>query len=78
MTYPKRKPLFVVAGRKGNEVILTVTHRRVLDRNMRLNVSAGWHMHLDVLVARMTGTEPEPFWDGWAKLKEDYQGRLPA
>lgn len=63
---------------KGKDVILTVTHRRVLDRNMRLNVSAGWHMHLDVLVARMTGTETGPFWDGWVKLKEDYQGRLPA
>lgn len=62
---------------KGKDVILTVTHRRVVDPTMRLNVSAGWHMHLDVLVARMTGQEPEPFWEGWAKLKEEYQERLP-
>jgi uncharacterized protein YndB with AHSA1/START domain len=63
---------------KGTDVVLTLVHSRVLDRSTRLNVSAGWHMHLDVLVARMTGTETEPFWDGWARLKEDYEGRLPA
>ena len=28
--------------------------------------SAGWHMHLDVLVARASGQEPlQPFWDRW-------------
>ena len=35
-------------------------------------VAAGWHMHLDVLVARATGQEPMPFWDGWNRLKEAY------
>ena len=63
---------------KGKDVLLTLVHSRVLDRTTRLNVSAGWHMHLDVLVARMTGTETGPFWDGWSRLKQDYEGRLPA
>jgi len=63
---------------RGDEVLLTVTHRRVTDRNMLLNVSAGWHMHLDVLAARVRGTEPAPFWDGWARLKQDYAERLPG
>ena len=31
-----------------------------------LKVSAGWHMHLDVLVARASGEEPAPFWEGWS------------
>jgi hypothetical protein len=35
-------------------------------------------MHLDLLVARTTGKQPEPFWDGWSRLKTEYDGRLPA
>jgi len=63
---------------KGNEVLLTVIHRRVPDRATLLNVSAGWHMHLDILVARATGKEPEPFWDGWSRLRKEYDRRMPA
>ena len=48
------------------------------DRSTLLKVSAGWHMHLDVLVARMTGKELGSFWDGWSSLKQDYDGRIPA
>jgi uncharacterized protein YndB with AHSA1/START domain len=63
---------------KGSKVLLTVTHARVNDRTILLNVSGGWHMHLDVLAARLDGTEPEPFWDGWVRLKKEYEQRLPA
>jgi hypothetical protein len=41
-------------------------------------VGAGWHMHLDILVARMRGGEPEPFWGGWSRLKNEYERRVPA
>ena len=40
---------------KGDEVLLTVIHRRLPDRATLLRVGAGWHAHLDVLVARATG-----------------------
>jgi uncharacterized protein YndB with AHSA1/START domain len=63
---------------KGNEVLLTVIHRRLPDRPILLNVSAGWHMHLDILVARATGKEPAPFWDGWSRLRAEYDRRVPA
>jgi uncharacterized protein YndB with AHSA1/START domain len=63
---------------KGNNVLLTVIHRRVTDRATLLNVSGGWHMHLDTLVARMTGKEPAPFWEGWNRLKKEYERRMPA
>ena len=63
---------------RGNEVLLTVIHRRLPDRAMLLMVGPGWHMHLDVLVARMRGKEAEPFWDGWSRLKKEYDRRLPA
>ncbi len=63
---------------KGAEVLLTVTHRRLPDRSTTLMVGAGWHMHLDILAARLTGEEPMPFWDGWQRLKQDYDKRVPA
>jgi hypothetical protein len=40
--------------------------------------SAGWHVHLDLLVDRASGRQPEPFWDGWAVAKAAYDARLPA
>ena len=63
---------------KGNEVLLTVIHRRLPDRATMLNVSAGWHMHLDILAARASGKEPAPFWNGFSRLKTEYGRRLPA
>lgn len=63
---------------QGDDVLLTLVHRRIPDRGILLNVSAGWHAHLDVLSARLNGAEPEPFWDAWRRLKDDYAGRLPA
>ncbi len=63
---------------KGDKVLLTVTHRRLPDRAMLLKVAAGWHAHLDVLVARATGVAPPSFWAKWARLQQDYDARLPA
>ena len=63
---------------RGDRVLLTVIHRRLPDRPTLLGVSAGWHMHLDILGARATGTEPGPFWDGWSRLRQAYDRRLPA
>ncbi|HJU12296.1 MAG TPA: SRPBCC family protein [Candidatus Binataceae bacterium] len=63
---------------KGNEVLLTVIHRRLPNRGNLLGVGAGWHTHLDVLVARVTGHEPEPFWDGLMRLRKEYDQRLPG
>jgi uncharacterized protein YndB with AHSA1/START domain len=63
---------------KGNEVLLTVIHRRLPDRPTLLRVASGWHQHLDTLVARTTGKDPAPFWDGWTRLQKEYDQRLPA
>jgi len=62
----------------GDMVRFTVIHRRIPDRSIMLNVSAGWHAHLDVLAARLAGDEPEPFWNHWAGLKAEYDRRIPA
>ena len=63
---------------KGDQVLLTLIHRQPPDRATLLNVSAGWHTHLDVLVARATGREPAPYWDAWSRLRNEYDRRLPA
>lgn len=63
---------------RGSNVLLTVIHRRLPDRDMLLKVAAGWHAHLDVLAARASGQKPRPFWDEWVRLKQDYDRRLPA
>jgi uncharacterized protein YndB with AHSA1/START domain len=63
---------------RGDQVLLTLIHRRLPDRATLLKVTAGWHMHLDVLVARAGGKEPAPFWDGWSRLQKEYDRRLPA
>lgn len=62
----------------GDKVLLTVIHRDLTDRASLLGVSAGWHTHLDILVTRAGGLEPEPFWDGWLRLKQEYDRRLAA
>lgn len=63
--------------KQGAQVLLTVTHRRLADRASLLNVGAGWHAHLDVLVARAEGRQPGPFWSAWTRLRAEYAERLP-
>jgi uncharacterized protein YndB with AHSA1/START domain len=63
---------------EGDAVLLTVIHRRLPSRSTLLMVAAGWHMHLDVLVARATGKEAPPFWDGWSRLHTEYDRRIAA
>ncbi len=63
---------------KGEDVLLTVVHRRLPDRDTAVGVGAGWHAHLDVLAARMRGTTPPSFWAHWRALREDYADRAPG
>jgi uncharacterized protein YndB with AHSA1/START domain len=63
---------------KGDKVLLTLVHRRPGDRSNALMFGAGWHMHLDILAARMSGGDTEPFWDGWSRLRQEYDRRIPA
>lgn len=63
---------------QGKEVLLTLTHKRLPDRSVMLNVSAGWHAHLDVLADRVRGEAPGAFWPKWSKLKEEYDRRIPS
>lgn len=66
---------------RGDQVLLTVVHRGISDRANMLMIGAGWHMHLDILVMRAKGERPgmaETFWDGWTRLRAEYERRIPA
>lgn len=63
---------------KGERVLLTLIHRRLRDRKTSVMVGAGWHAHLDVLVARVSGEQVASFWDTWVRLRADYDQRIPA
>lgn len=62
----------------GDAVLLTLVHERLPNRDVTLKVGAGWHAHLDVLEARLLDAAPAPFWDGWSRLKTEYEGRIPT
>ena len=62
---------------KGEDTLLTITHRRPPTRDVLLSVSAGWHSNIDVLEAKLAGRKPGPHWDNWAKLRDDYARRFP-
>jgi uncharacterized protein YndB with AHSA1/START domain len=62
---------------QGDEVLLTLTHRRLADRAEMLNVAGGWHTHLGILEDRLAGRAARPFWATWQGLVAGYDQRLP-
>lgn len=63
---------------QGDEVLLTLVHRRLPSREYLLRVAAGWHSHLDILADVAGGREPGPIWPAWTKLHGEYAQRIPA
>lgn len=57
---------------EGDEVKLVLTHRKLPGHEQLLSVSGGWHIHLTVLVSKLTGTPQPPFWSTLEKLGNDY------
>lgn len=57
---------------QDEQVKLVLTHRKLPDHKELLGVSGGWHIHLTVLVAKLTGTQQPPFWSTLEKLEADY------
>lgn len=55
------------------DVLLTVTHRQLVGERLILNVSAGWHAHLALLVARLAGTTPPSLWATWKQARAEYE-----
>jgi uncharacterized protein YndB with AHSA1/START domain len=62
---------------RDDGVLLTLTHRRIADRDALASVCGGWHTHLDILADVMAGAEPKPFWRTHTPLETEYDARLP-
>jgi uncharacterized protein YndB with AHSA1/START domain len=61
---------------QAGRVLLTITHRGLADRTARGMIAPGWHMHLDILLADLSGTPRPSFWTGWRRLQKLYDNRL--
>jgi uncharacterized protein YndB with AHSA1/START domain len=62
---------------RSAEVILTLTHRKLAGRTEMVDVSGGWHLHLDVLRQRLSGAKTERFWTALEELDREYEARTP-
>ncbi len=63
---------------RGERTHLRVTHCRLSTREAMLSVAGGWHTHLDILVARLDGREPDGFWRTHTRLEAEYDKLIPA
>lgn len=62
---------------RGEQVQLIVTHRRLPNRDEIVSVSGGWHTHLGILIALLSGEEPDGFWRTHTRLEAEYERRIP-
>lgn len=66
----------------GDDVHLVLTHRLLEAGPEMLSVASGWHTHLDVLIDRLEGRDPSPFWSTHSRLESVYErvlaGPVPA
>ena len=60
---------------QGGETLLVVTHRR-LGTDQMVSAAGGWHTHLDILVDRLCGRVPQPFFLTHSRLEGEYQTRI--
>ncbi len=77
-TWPETGEVSFVLEEQGDEVLFTITHKRAPNRRTMVGVSAGWHMHVDVLAGLLRGKPVTHFWDRMMPLREYYDARLAA
>lgn len=69
---------FELSPHDGGSVLLVLTHRRLASRDDMLSVAAGWHTHLGILIDRLSGRQPWPFWSMHTRLEAEYEQRIPV
>lgn len=69
---------FELTPQSGGDVLLTLTHRRLVDAAEMLSVSGGWHTHLGVLIDHLNGRTPENFWISHGRLEAHYKNKFEA
>ena len=61
---------------QGDKVLLVLTHRRLETPEIVLDVSGGWHTHLNILVDVLEGSKLRPFYQMQEQLQTEYAQRL--
>jgi uncharacterized protein YndB with AHSA1/START domain len=66
-----------VLSEKGADVLLTLTHRQLPSREEMIDVSGGWHAHVNVLAALLDGRVAGQFWADVARFETHYREAYP-
>ena len=61
---------------EGDKVRLVLIHRRLESTDTVLDVSGGWHTHLNVLVDVLAGSKLRPFYKMQLQYESEYRQRL--
>lgn len=61
---------------EGDRVRLVLTHRGLASRAAAANVGSGWHLHLEMLRARLEDAPPPAFWAEQVRLEAEYRQRF--
>lgn len=61
---------------QGKKVLLILTHSGMPNNSDTRAALAGWHVHFDVLHARLNGTPPAPFLQAHEALEIEYKQRV--
>ncbi len=61
---------------QGDKVRLVLTHRRLESPQTVLDVSGGWHTHLNILVDVLENRKLRPFYKMQAQYESEYSERL--
>jgi uncharacterized protein YndB with AHSA1/START domain len=66
---------FELAAR-GEQVLLTITHRKLPDRASLVGVAGGWDAHVGILEDVLMQRTPRGFWSTHAQLEAEYGRRI--
>jgi uncharacterized protein YndB with AHSA1/START domain len=61
---------------QGSGTLLTLTHSKLPERKTMVGVSGGWHTHIGILLDKLSGVTPPPFWATHAKLHNFYENAI--
>lgn len=61
---------------EGSDVIFVLTHTGMPNNNDTRAALAGWHVHFDVLHAKLNGAAPAPFLQAHEALEIEYKKRV--
>ncbi|HEX2138307.1 MAG TPA: SRPBCC family protein [Woeseiaceae bacterium] len=63
--------------RQGEQVLLVLTHSRIVAHDDLIGAAAGWHTHIGILADRLAGRQPPRFWPTHTRLEAEYEQRIP-